>query len=83
MAILGQSAKSRVDQVLNIGMRADYVVSNAINAPFSAAVATRIATVPGVLIEHGRRHVGVVDRAMRALAWSTFRHGRCIDGRPG
>ncbi len=48
MAILGQSAKSSVDQLLGTGMRADYVVSNATNAPFSATIATQIAAVAGV-----------------------------------
>lgn len=48
MAILGQSAKASVDALLSTGMKADYVVANATQAPFSATVGTRIVAVPGV-----------------------------------
>jgi len=48
MAILGQSTKSSVDQLVSTELKADYVVSNAIQAPFSAAVAPKIAQLDGV-----------------------------------
>jgi len=48
MAILGQSTKSSVDELVSSELKADYVVSNAIQAPFSAAVAEQIAEVDGV-----------------------------------
>ncbi|MGS0687913.1 ABC transporter permease [Nakamurella sp. GG22] len=48
MAILGQSTKSSVDELVDSGLKADYVVSNAIQAPFSAAVAPEVAEVDGV-----------------------------------
>lgn len=48
MAVLGQSAKASVDDLIAADLRADYVVSNAIGAPFSATVGDRIAALPGV-----------------------------------
>ena len=48
MAILGQSTKSSVDELVSSDLKADYVVSNAVQAPFSAAIAPEIAAVPGV-----------------------------------
>ena len=39
MAILGQSTKASVDELVKTDLKADYVVSNAIQAPFSAAIA--------------------------------------------
>lgn len=48
MAILGQSTKSSVDELVSTDLKADYVVSNAIQAPFSASVAPKIAQLDGV-----------------------------------
>ena len=48
MAILGQSTKSSVDELVSSDLKADYVVSNAVQAPFSASIAPEIAAVPGV-----------------------------------
>jgi putative ABC transport system permease protein len=48
MAILGQSTKASVDELISSDLKADYIVSNAIQAPFSAAVAPEIAALPGV-----------------------------------
>ncbi len=48
MAVLGQSTKSSVDQIVSTDLKADYVVSNATGAPFSAAIAPMVAAVPGV-----------------------------------
>lgn len=48
MAVLGQSTKSSVDELVSTSMRADYVVSNAIQTPFSPTIAEQIAQVPGV-----------------------------------
>ncbi|MET3808318.1 putative ABC transport system permease protein [Nakamurella sp. UYEF19] len=48
MAVLGQSTKSSVDESLRTDLTADYVVSNATPAPFSATIGPRIAAVPGV-----------------------------------
>ncbi len=48
MAVLGQSTKASVDQSLRTDLTADYVVSNATPAPFSATIGPRIAAVPGV-----------------------------------
>ena len=48
MAVLGQSTKSSVDQLVSSDLKADYVVSNAVQSPFSATIATQIAEVPGV-----------------------------------
>ncbi len=48
MAVLGQSTKSSVDELVDTGLKADYVVSNAVQTPFSAAIAPEIAKVQGV-----------------------------------
>ena len=48
MAILGQSTKASVDDLVSSDLKADYIVSNAIQAPFSAAIAPQIAAVDGV-----------------------------------
>ncbi len=48
MAILGQSTKSSVDDLVKTDLKADYIVSNAVQAPFSAAIAPQIAAVAGV-----------------------------------
>jgi putative ABC transport system permease protein len=48
MAVLGQSTKSSVDELVKSDLLADYVVSNAVQAPFSPAIAPEIAAVPGV-----------------------------------
>jgi putative ABC transport system permease protein len=48
MAVIGQSAKASVDELVASDLRADYVVSNAIGAPFSTAIGQEIAQVPGV-----------------------------------
>jgi putative ABC transport system permease protein len=49
MAILGQSTKSSVDDLVKTDLKADYIVSNAVQAPFSAAIAPQIAAVDGVM----------------------------------
>ncbi len=48
MAILGQSTKASVDELVSSDLKADYIVSNAVQAPFSAAIAPQIAALPGV-----------------------------------
>ena len=48
MAVIGQSTKASVDHLVASDLRADFVVSNAIGAPFSAAIGAQIAQVPGV-----------------------------------
>src|SRR6478735_3838880 len=47
-AVLGQSTKSSVDQIVSTDLKADYVVSNTFQSPFSDAIAGKIAAVPGV-----------------------------------
>lgn len=48
MAILGQSTKSSVDELVKSDLKADYVVSNAVQTPFSASIAPEIAALDGV-----------------------------------
>lgn len=48
MAVLGQSTKASIDQSLRNDLTADYVISNATAAPFSATIGPRVAAVPGV-----------------------------------
>lgn len=50
MAVLGQSLKSSTDEIVSTGLTADYVVSGATSAPFSPAIAPRVAAVPGVAL---------------------------------
>ena len=48
MAVVGQSTKASIDQLIEENFTADYVVSNAIGMPFSPAIAGEVADVPGV-----------------------------------
>lgn len=48
LAILGASAKASVDEAIADNFVGDYVVSNVMGVPFSAAVAERAAAVDGV-----------------------------------
>lgn len=48
MAVFGQSSKASVDQAVAANVRADYVLSNPVMMPFSAAVSDEVAQVPGV-----------------------------------
>lgn len=48
MAVLGQSTKASIDELVTSDMHADYVVSNAIGTPFSTEIANRIEALPGV-----------------------------------
>ncbi len=48
MSILGQSAKASTDKAVQSTVTADFVVSNATQAPFSPAVADEISTLPGI-----------------------------------
>ena len=48
MAIVGDSAKSSVDQQIEESFVGDYVVSSAFGQPFSPAIADEIQDVPGV-----------------------------------
>ncbi len=74
MTVFGASAKASVDKVIARDFAADYVVSNAIGLPFSAAVTDQVAAVPGVqtvarfrydplAIDGDRRYVAAVDVA--------------------
>ena len=47
-AVLGQSTKTSVEKLISTDLKADYVVSNTFQSPFSDAIAARIAAVPGV-----------------------------------
>src|SRR6478609_6635982 len=47
-AVLGQSTKTSVEKLISTDLKADYVVSNTFQSPFSDGIAARIATVPGV-----------------------------------
>lgn len=48
MAVLGASTNASIARSIDDNLAADYVVSNAIGAPFSAAVAEQVARVEGV-----------------------------------
>lgn len=48
MSIFGASAKASIDKSIARDVTADFVVSNAIGQPFSPAVASTVAAVPGV-----------------------------------
>jgi putative ABC transport system permease protein len=48
MSILGQSAKKSTDQAIADTLTAQYVVSNAVGAPFSTSIADDVRKVPGV-----------------------------------
>jgi putative ABC transport system permease protein len=48
MSVFGASAKASIDKAIGQTFAADYVVSNAIQQPFSASVTGQVAAVPGV-----------------------------------
>lgn len=48
MSILGASTSSSIDRFVDDGLSADYVVSNAVQVPFSASIAEEMAAVDGV-----------------------------------
>lgn len=48
MAVLGQSTKRSIDELLASDLRADYVVSNVFGMPFSPAIADDIEEIDGV-----------------------------------
>ncbi len=72
MAVLGSSASSSIDKQVKEQFLADFVISNAVGAPFSTKVTEEIADVPGVAaaspmryapatIEGGRFYVSAID----------------------
>jgi putative ABC transport system permease protein len=48
MSVLGQSTNRSIDRALDDGLKAQFVVSNAVGQPFSPALADRIAGLDGV-----------------------------------
>lgn len=48
MSVLGSSANASIDKMVEENLAADYVVSNAIGAPFSPGIAEQAAQVDGV-----------------------------------
>ncbi len=71
MAVLGQSTKDSVDELVASDLHADYVVSNAIGVPFSAEVAGRVAEVPGVgevvPVRYGQAGIDGVETFLTAV----------------
>lgn len=74
MGVLASSTKATVDQQIADSFRADYVLSNAVNQPFSHTLTTEAAEVPGVAevspvryapleVDGERRFVQAVDPA--------------------
>ena len=68
MAVFGQSAKASIDRTIDQGLAADYVVSNAVGAPFSPSVTDQVAQVPGVQTVARYRFVGWQVGAEQASA---------------
>jgi putative ABC transport system permease protein len=48
MSVLGASTSDSIDRLVDDGLKADYVVSNAVQVPFSTSVARDLAAVDGV-----------------------------------
>ncbi|HET7304781.1 MAG TPA: FtsX-like permease family protein [Segeticoccus sp.] len=48
MSVIGASASSSIDKLIDDGLAADYVVSNAVGSPFSPRIAEQLADVDGV-----------------------------------
>ncbi|HEU0214024.1 MAG TPA: ABC transporter permease [Jiangellaceae bacterium] len=48
MSVIGQSTNRSIDRALDDGLKAQFVVSNAVGQPFSPALADRIAGLDGV-----------------------------------
>jgi len=76
MAVIGQSTKASIDELVGSDLRADYVVSNAIGAPFSAAIGQQIAQVPGVAqvvpVRYGMAQIGGDDAFLVAADPAAF-----------
>jgi putative ABC transport system permease protein len=76
MAVIGQSTKASIDELVGSDLRADYVVSNAIGAPFSAAIGQQIAQVPGVSqvvpVRYGMAQIGGDDAFLVAADPAAF-----------
>ncbi|HEY7812111.1 MAG TPA: FtsX-like permease family protein [Nakamurella sp.] len=76
MAVLGQSTKASVDDLIGSDLHADYVVSNAIGMPFSTDIAGRIAAVPGVgevvPVRYGQAQIDGQDTFLTATDVSDY-----------
>ena len=76
MAVIGQSTKASIDELVGSDLRADYIVSNAIGAPFSAAIGQQIAQVPGVAqvvpVRYGMAQIGGDDAFLVAADPAAF-----------
>lgn len=48
IAVVGASANASIERALDDGIRADFIVANAIGTPFSPAIAERAAAIDGV-----------------------------------
>jgi putative ABC transport system permease protein len=76
MAVVGQSTKASIDQLIEENFTADYVVSNAIGMPFSPAIAGEVADVPGVdsvsPLRMARVDVGGDGTSVAAVDTATF-----------
>ncbi|WP_127479718.1 ABC transporter permease [Nocardioides pantholopis] len=69
MAIIGASAKASVDAAIEESFVGDFVVSSALGAPFSPAVAERMAEVPGVQrVVRERFGAGLLDGERQSVA---------------
>lgn len=59
MSVFGASAKASVDKAIDANFAADFVVSNAVGQPFSAAVTNEVSQVQGVEAVSPIRIVGM------------------------
>ncbi|PZF84594.1 ABC transporter permease [Jiangella anatolica] len=87
ISIVGASANATVDRALDDGVRAQFVVSNAVGQPFSPAVAEQIGQVDGVdEVVSVRMSGGVVDgdqtflQAFDPVAYSRAADLELVDG---
>lgn len=83
MGVLASSTKATVDEQIADSFRADYVLSNAINQPFSHTLTTEAAKVPGVAevspVRYAPLEVGGERRFAQAVDPATVERIQTID----
>ncbi|RIQ20441.1 ABC transporter permease [Jiangella rhizosphaerae] len=81
ISIVGASANATVDRALDDGVRAQFVISNAVGQPFSPAIAQQVGQVDGVdEVVSVRMSGGIVDGDQTFLqAFDPVAYGRAAD----
>jgi putative ABC transport system permease protein len=83
MSIVGASANESVDHVLDNGVKAEFVISNAVGQPFSPAIATNARRVDGVAqvvpVRFAPALINGTQTYLRAFDPEAFSHAAQLD----